>query len=230
MAVSQILHLASRTTSRPRVASDQIPDTRYQIPFGVSWAVFYALLLSGCGYFTSKPQLPEAIGRIAVLPIRRDAGADNQRIVPGAERTITAHIYGVLSATPQWSYVPDLAVTQALSKLPREDDVLAQALLLGKAVNADAVLCGTLSKYIEREGSEYGARQPAAVGFELQLIAVAPGKVLWKGSFDQQQKALSENLFNWWQFWRGGVRWFSADEFSRLGVERLLDELKASAP
>ena len=210
------------------VCSDEIRFTRYEIRVAVLCAVFCALLVPACSYLMPKHQLSEAVGRIAVLPIRRAATVDNQQIVPGAERTITAHIYGVLSATPRWSYVPDLTVTQVLSKLAREDDVIAQAVALGKAVKADSVLSGTLSKYVEREGSEYGARQPAAVGFDLQLVAVASGKVLWKGSFDQKQKALSENLFNWWQFWKGGVRWFTADEFSRIGVESLLEELERS--
>jgi len=182
--------------------------------------------LSGCSYFQSSEPLAEPVDRIAVLPIRRADGADNQRVVPGAERTITAHVYGVLSGAPEWNFVPDLMVGQVLSRLPREDDVVAQAVGLGKAVKANAVLCGVVSRYVEREGSEYGARQPAAVGFELQLVSVATGKVLWKGSFDQQQKALSENLFNWWQFWSGGVRWFTAEELSRVGVEHLLEELK----
>ncbi len=190
------------------------------------WLLWLAVGVSGCSYFRSGEPLPEAVDRIAVLPIRRAAGVDNQKVVPGAERTITAHIYGIFAAAPEWNFVPDLTVTQVLTRLPREDDVVEQARGLGKAVKADAVLCGVVSRYIEREGSEYGARKAAAVGIELQLVSVATGKVLWQGSFDQQQKALSENLFNWWQFWRGGVRWFTAEELSRVAVEHLIEDLK----
>lgn len=181
--------------------------------------------LSGCSYLQRHEPLAEKVGRIAVLPIRRATNADTQQVIPGAERTITAHIYGVLSDSPGWDYVPDLTAGQVLSKVPREENVVRQARGLGQALGVDAVLCGTVSKYIEREGSEYGARSPASVNLELFLVSSSSGEVLWDNSFDQTQTALSENLLNWWQFWRGGPRWFSVEEFSRLGVERLLEDL-----
>ena len=84
---------------------------------------------------------------------------------------------------------------------------------------------GTVSRCRDRIGSEFGARETASVAFTLSLVSVATGKVLWTRSFDETQQALSSNLLNWWQFWRGGQRWFSAEEFTHLGVERLLDDL-----
>jgi len=182
-------------------------------------------MLPGCSYLQRREPLEEKVDRIAILPIRRAANADTQRVLPGAERTITAHIYGVMSASPGWNFVPDLTTGQVLSKVPREENVVRQARLLGQALKVDAVLCGTVSKFIEREGSEYGARAPASVNLELFLVSSASGEVLWENSFDQTQTALSENLLNLWQFWRGGPRWFTAEEFSRLGVERLLEDL-----
>lgn len=210
--------------SKPH-SSGSVGRQRYTRRLAVS-LIWLAVGVSGCSYFRSGEPLAETVDRIAVLPIRRAPGVDNQKVVPGAERTITAHIYGIFAAAPEWNFVPDLTVTQALTRLPREDDVVEQARGLGKVVKADAVLCGVVSRYIERDGSEYGTRKAAAVGIELQLVSVATGKVLWQGSFDQQQKALSENLFNWWQFWSGGVRWFTAEELSRLAIEHLLEDLK----
>lgn len=150
---------------------------------------------------------------------------DAPRLAPGAERVVTAQIYEVLSSSSRWRFVPDLTTTQALSKLPVTGDLASRARALGKAVGADAVLFGTVSRYVERVGSEYGAKEPAAVGFSLQLISVSADKILWKGAFDQKQEPLSSNLFNWWQFWKGGPRWFSAQEFTRIAVEHLLDDL-----
>jgi len=150
---------------------------------------------------------------------------DTQRLAPGAERVITAQIYQVLANSSRWRFVPDLTASQALSKLSAPADLAERARALGKAVGADAVIFGTVSRYVERVGSEYGAKEPAAVGFSLQLISVSDGKILWKGAFDQKQEALSSNLFNWWQFWKGGPRWFSAQEFTRIAVERLFDDL-----
>jgi len=161
---------------------------------------------------------------IAVMPIERDEPSSGA-LLPGAESVVTAQIYGVLSRSPEWHFVPDLTVVQALKQIPRTGELPARARDLGKAVNADGVIYGTVSRYIEREGSEYGARSPAAVSFKLYFISVSTGRILWNGAFDEQQQPLTSNLFNWWQFWQGGPRWFTAKEFTRLGVERLLGEL-----
>jgi hypothetical protein len=189
------------------------------------------LLLAGCALLRRGPAIGEPIKLIAVLPIERHEPADvpdspaSQRLLPGAENVVAAQIYGVLSGSPEWRFVPDLTVAQGLAKVPGTGDLVSRARALGKAVDADAVLCGTVYRYMERVGSEYGARQPASVSLTLQLVSVATGEVLWSAKFDQQQQSLAANLFNWWQFWKGGPRWFTAQEFTRLGVERLLGEL-----
>lgn len=191
-----------------------------------------SLLTAGCSLISRSAKLPEPIGVIAVMPIERAEPAsatpptERPQLEPNAERVVTAQIYGVLSASPAWRFVPDLAVADALSRQGSSSgDRAARARTLGKAAGADSVIFGTVSRFRERVGSEYGAKQPAAVSFTLQFVSVASGNVLWTGSFEQAQQPLSSNLFNWWQFWRGGPRWFTAQEFTRLGVERLLEEL-----
>jgi len=86
-------------------------------------------------------------------------------------------------------------------------------------------LYGTVSRYRERVGTEFGATEPASVAFTLSLLSVSNGKVLWTRTFDETQQSLSSNLLNWWQFWEGGPRWFTAEQFTHLGVERLLNNL-----
>ena len=188
---------------------------------------------AGCSLLQRGQTIDERINLIAVMPIEREeppsatAAQGPPRLKAGAEHVVTAEIYAVLASSSMWRFVPDLTVTQALSKIDSQGPLVSRARALGKAVNADAVLYGTVSRYREREGSEYGSREPASVSFTLSLVSVASGKVLWTRSFDETQQALSSNLFNWWQFWRGGPRWFSAEEFTHLGVERLLDDLAA---
>jgi hypothetical protein len=148
-------------------------------------------------------------------------------VAPGAERVVTAEIYDVLSSSPEWRFVPDLTVSQALNKADVSGDLPLRAGWLGKQVGADSVLFGTVSRYVERVGAEYGVKQPAAVAIKLKLLSVKSGAILWTGSFDQEQQPLSSNLLNWWQFWSGGPKWFTAQEFAHIAVERLLDNLKA---
>ncbi|MCX8071189.1 MAG: penicillin-binding protein activator LpoB [Candidatus Binatia bacterium] len=172
----------------------------------------------------SAPPLEEPVELIAVLPLER-AEADHVRLPEGAEQTVTAQIYAVLAENPRFRFVPDLAVIEALRKVDRKLPVEQRAVALGRAVGADAVLYGTVERFVEREGGPYGAKKPASVSFGLALVSVKSGQVLWQSRFDQTQQPLTANLFNWWMFWRAGPRWFSAEELARLGAERLLDDL-----
>ena len=197
-----------------------------------AWARLVALVvLGGCSLLQRTPPIDERINLIAVMPIEREepvdapTNAEHPRLKPGAQKVVTAQIYSVLASSSKWRFVPDLTVTQALPKIDSKGGLQSRARDLGKAVGADAVLFGTVSRYKDREGSEYGATEPASVAFTLSLVSVATGKVLWTRTFNETQQSLSSNLFNWWQFWRGGPRWFTAEEFTHLGVERLLDDL-----
>lgn len=192
-----------------------------------------ALTLSACAWLSPAEPITEPIDLIAVMPIEREqprgteVGADTPRLAPGAERVVTSEIYAVLSEMPRIRFVPDLAVAQALSRTRPEGTAAERAQALGRAVGADAVLFGTVWRYVEREGSDYGSRSPAAVGFRLHLLGTASGQLLWDGGFDEGQQSLSANLWNWWQFWRGGPKWFSAREFTHLGLERVLEDLRS---
>ncbi len=191
------------------------------------------LAWAGCSLFHRGPKIAEPINLIAVMPIQlaQTVSATKtdevEKLPPEAGRQVTAAVYRALTSSSQWRVVPDLTAAQALAHLPSEGDLANRAQALGKEVGSDAVLFGTVSRYVERVGREYGARSPASVAFTLNLVSVSSGKILWTGSFDQTQRPLSSNLFNWWQFWRGGPRWFTVQEFTHLGVEHLLDDLSA---
>ncbi len=193
------------------------------------------LVLSGCGYFSRREPLAEPVGLLAVLPVlavetslKGEEGPP--RLAAGAENVVTAQIYGTLVESPRWRFVPDITVSDALRTSGRHGTPAEQAVALGRAVKADTVLTGTVSRFVNRVGSEYGAISPASVAFTLELVSVGSGKTLWTGEFAKTQEALSSNLFDWWMFWRAGPRWMTADELVRTGVERLLDDLDRRMP
>lgn len=186
---------------------------------------FWVAVFAGCAWLRTGPPLEEPVELIAVLPLDRADNADPARLPPGAEETVTAQVYAVLAESPRFRFVPDLTVLEALRHVGRNLERQQRAMALGRAVKADAVLYGTVERFVERQGGPYGAKAPASVSFGLALISVKSGKVLWQGRFDRTQQPLATNLFNWWMFWRGGPRWFSAEELARLGVEYLLDDL-----
>lgn len=92
---------------------------------------------------------------------------------------------------------------------------------LGRRLEADAVLMGTLYRYRERVGLKYSADTPAAVTFDLLLLDSASGRVVWSQSFDEEQLPLSENLLKIGTFIKDRGRWLTAAQLSA----RALDEM-----
>ncbi len=132
----------------------------------------------------------------------------------------------MLADQATFRFVPDLTVADALpSAHSAGDDLVSRAVALGKAVEADGVIVGHVSRFRERVGTEMGAKRPASVAFDLALVDVGSGKVVWHGQFNRTQEALSSNLFDFWMFWRAGPHWFSARELAGLGVEKLFADM-----
>jgi hypothetical protein len=173
---------------------------------------------------------------LAVLPVEPApapaTGTGPPPAQPSAEGAlaVTAQIYRVLAAQTEFRFVPDLTVADIVETpaVRRANGLIDRAVSVGKEVGADGVIVGQLYRYQRRVGTEYGASQPASVWFELQLVAVSSGDVVWHGEFDHTQEPLSSNLLNWWMFWRAGPRWLSAGELAGLGVDELLPKMTAS--
>jgi hypothetical protein len=76
-------------------------------------------------------------------------------------------------------------------------------------------------RYEERVGGNFGAEKPAGVGFHMHLME---NKVLKRVfTFDEDQQALSENLFNIGKFFRRGAKWLTVEELSRDAINQGLD-------
>jgi len=102
--------------------------------------------------------------------------------------------------------------------------VLQQVRDIGQATGCGAVLETTLSKYRERVGNTMSAEISAAAAFSMELIAVESGTVLWVASFDESQKALSEDIFSFNKAQKRGFRWLSVQELSRDGLKSRLED------
>jgi len=90
---------------------------------------------------------------------------------------------------------------------------------IGSRLSADAVIQGLVRIYRERE-SKYGGN-PAAVGFDLQLIDTNTGATLWVGSYYEEQKPLTEDFQGFFE--RGGI-FVTAEELAQSGVTRLMKQ------
>src|SRR5262245_51097768 len=117
-----------QTTEGQQTTDRQMTDHRSRrVPVAVRclWfvaAVSFLLAQPGCSFFSRGSDIGEPMNLIAVMPIERDEPSSGA-LLPGAENVVTAQIYGVLSRSPEWHFVPDLMVVQALKQAPRTGEL-----------------------------------------------------------------------------------------------------------
>ena len=92
----------------------------------------------------------------------------------------------------------------------------------GIRAGVDAILIGYLYGYSERVGTRLSVQDPASVSFELVLIRVMDGRVLWKGNFQEKQQPLSDDLFKLESFIERGAKWVTAEELASSGLQKML--------
>lgn len=95
---------------------------------------------------------------------------------------------------------------------------------IGRALKADGVVWGEVFRYEERRGTAYGVSQPASIALDLHLMRISDGKLIWKAQFSETQKSLSENLFQLGEVAKRGLRWMTAEEMSRAGLNQMLKD------
>jgi hypothetical protein len=102
---------------------------------------------------------------------------------------------------------------------------------IGQQFSTDAVLVGYIYQWRELRGTDYAAKSPASVAFDLYMVETRVGAILWKGNYDKTQRSLSENILDRMTFLRAGGKWLSAEQLAQLGLEDLLAKLpKAKKP
>lgn len=92
----------------------------------------------------------------------------------------------------------------------------------GRRSGANAVLCSYIYAFRKRVGKDYGIEAPAKVSFELNIIDVANGGLIWKGAFTETQKTLSDDLFQIGKFIKRKGRWIEAREMAQQALENLV--------
>ncbi|OPY72701.1 MAG: hypothetical protein A4E63_01126 [Syntrophorhabdus sp. PtaU1.Bin050] len=78
-------------------------------------------------------------------------------------------------------------------------------------------------RFVERKGGNFAADRPAGVGFHMHLMENDTVRQVFV--FDENQEALSDNLFNIGKFFRRGAKWLTVEELSRDGIEQGLNNL-----
>lgn len=201
-----------------------------------------ALLLISC----QTPRQPDAAPRdwqpqrIAVLPFQAgvtDAGGGAVRspltgaafmagpVQEGAALFLDEALDRRLPDVSSLEMIPVEVGGPVFDRLRRGDLSLSlrqAAMQAGQKVGADGVLIGCVFRFSERVGETFAAERPASAAFDLALIRVSDGAVMWKNSFDEAQRAFSEDVIEASQYMSRGVRWFSVREWGDYGLEQLL--------
>ena len=92
----------------------------------------------------------------------------------------------------------------------------------GKRAGADAVLVGHIFRFKERKGNRASVESPASVAFDLHLIHVDSGRIIWTANFDETQRPLSEKLFELSTFFKRKASWVTAEELAQGGLEDIM--------
>lgn len=94
---------------------------------------------------------------------------------------------------------------------------------VGRELGAEGVVAGYVYRFRERKGVSYAVEQPASVAFEIHLLRVSDGVLVWRGTFDKEQSSLMEDLLQFASFYRGKGKWLTAEELTGEGIEQLLN-------
>ncbi len=151
-----------------------------------------------------------------------------ENIKDGADRAITRYVQEALERRYADKVIALDEVSRAYQEIPRDDTKdtprsLAQK--TGEALGADLMIAGAVWRYRERVRDPMGPERGASVAFDIYLIEVSSGKTVWKTKFDETQRPLTEDIRVGKLLLREGVKWLSADELARYGVEEVLKKV-----
>ena len=152
---------------------------------------------------------------------------DEQSMKAGADKTLTRMLQSMLEKDFGGRVVPlaQAATAFEIIKIDHVKDTPKTVLLnLGNSLNADYMMAGSVWRYSERVGTSFSVEKPASVAFAVYLVDMKTKKVIWQGSYDETQQALTENLFNVKDFFKQGAQWLTADELARFGMEKIFKD------
>jgi len=103
---------------------------------------------------------------------------------------------------------------------------LERAQVIAERLSCNAVLETTLRRYKDRVGSLYSAQDPASVAFDYRLFSMPDGTVLCRGSFDETQQSVMENLLSFNAARERGFSWITSEQLLKEGVRDRFEDCR----
>lgn len=150
------------------------------------------------------------------------------RIGSDAPATLDTLLRDKLARDPKYVFVSRQRTeriwrTSELETMPGRDSERRFFQEVRSLTDAEAVLLGEVYAYEDRKGTAYGAEAPAYVAFDLLLLRLESGAVLWRGVFSRRQKDLAQNVFDLGDFFKAGGRWLTAADLAALGLDKVME-------
>ncbi len=183
------------------------------------------LLLASCsanlGSEKEQVQAPlQPLSCIAVLPARPTVDQQDDRSLEVGAEFITDIMARELGGNEKVRLLTEsqdtslgLAVSGGLSGMISA---------IGKETGCEAVLMTTVSRYRQREGTEYAVEEPASADFQMKLIHARTGSVLWAAEFRETQESLLDNILTYTKAQSRGFKWVTVEQLVEEGVKERL--------
>ncbi len=170
----------------------------------------------------SDPQPAPVVRKVAMLEFAGDP-APGGTIEPDAVKVVTARVLEALTQETDLQIIPpDKTSLVAGADGPKGGQALRHNF------GADAVLTGVVRRFVERSGGPRASSRPSAVWFSLELRTI-DGTLLWSGTYNETQAALSENLGSFGRAWQRGFKWVTAADLAGYGARQLAQALAEEA-
>jgi hypothetical protein len=175
--------------------------------------------------------------RIAVLPFQQIVPEDHQSgamrcpicgMIFGAEKAdgspetvVEARFLEQLEKSkPKFSFIAGdrvAGVYRRVSTASLKTPLLQIVRDVGKELGAEGIVIGYVYRFRERKGEPLAAEKPASVAFEIHMIRVEDGVLVWREAFDRTQTSLMEDLLH-----VSSWKWVTAEELAAGGLEQAL--------
>lgn len=190
---------------------------------------FYLISCAGAvpekGSYSKKPI---EIHKVVVVPMSTGPGVQDG-ISAERSRFLTSELYQELNNRIKGKTIVALgSSTDEFMRLKEENPELGYlnlAMEVGKNLNSDSVLIGTISTFREREGGELGITAPASVAFGVQLMNPDTGDRLWEDYYAETQETLLQNVTKIGKFFKRKGKWVTANQLAKEGVIEVVDDL-----
>lgn len=177
-----------------------------------------------------QPEIDETMDETLSCPIGQLC-LDDPSILPHAGITLTRLVDQYLRGRYGQRIAPraEVRIAETEIKLSQEEDTprtLAES--LGRLLQVDVVVIGTVWRYRNRGGIEGMPDSPASVAFAVYFIDVKNGRQLWRGLYDATQRTVSKDLLHAGKQLKMGLKWLSADELAAHGVREAFKEFPST--